>query len=698
MKYNFKITGLDCANCAIKLEDAVSKIQGVKKVSINFMTQKMDLEIINDKQKETLQKVKKTIKEVEPDVAIEDNSKSNFHINSKLFKIILAAIIYIIAILNPFNLPILTNVLYITSYIIVGFEILKKALINILHGEVFDENFLMSIATLGAFCINQYSEAVAVMLFYQVGELFQSYSVEKSRKSITKLMDIRPDSATVIKNQEEISLSPEDVKIGDVIIVKPGEKVPLDGVVVDGSSTLDTKALTGEAKLKSVSNGSEILSGCINIDGTLKVKVTTEFKNSTVNRILDLVENASSKKSKSENFITKFAKYYTPIVVILALLIAIIPPLVLSNTTFSNWIYRALSFLVVSCPCALVISIPLSFFGGIGACAKSQILVKGSSYLENLSNVKTIVFDKTGTLTQGVFEVQEIHNLDISKEELLKFAAYAEEYSNHPIALSIKKAYSKEIDTSGISNTKEITSKGMSAKIFGKDVLVGNKLLMDDYNIKIDEIVSNLNGSCVYVSIDNKYVGYIIISDKIKPEAKAALNDLRKSGIKNMIILTGDNKNICENVAQNLNIEEFYSELLPDEKVEKLQCLIKTKPQKLAFVGDGINDAPVLAMSDIAIAMGNIGSDAAIEAADIVIMNDNLLNIKHAISISKKTLKIVKQNIIFAICIKIIVLTLSAIGISTMWEAVFADVGVSVIAILNSLRCLRTKDVIKKQI
>ena len=608
-------------------------------------------------------------------------------------KIIVALILYLVAILISFENELINNGIFIVSYIIVGFEILKKAVKNIFKGKVFDENFLMSVATLGAFGIGEFPEAVAVMLFYQIGELFQDYAVDKSRKSITSLMDIRPDFANVYRNDKIEKVNPEDVKIGETIIVKPGEKVPLDGIIVEGKTTLDTKALTGESLPKGVAEGDEVLSGCININGVIKIEVKKEYGESTVSKILDLVENASSKKSKSENFITKFAKYYTPIVVIIALILALVPPLVIRGAEFSDWLYRALSFLVVSCPCALVISIPLSFFGGIGGASKMGVLVKGSNYLEALSNIEIAVFDKTGTLTEGVFEVQKVNPIEISKQELLKVAAYAENYSNHPISKSIKQAYNEEIDEKQIINHEELSGRGIVAKVGMQDVLVGNEKLMQEKNIDFKKC--NEIDTIIYVAIDKKYVGYILISDKIKEDAKLTIESLKKNNIKQTVMLTGDKKEVGESVAKELGIDKVYTELLPTDKVQKVEELLKTKSQKgkLAFIGDGINDAPVLTLADIGIAMGGLGADSAIEAADIVIMTDEPSKIIKSIKLSKKTMRIVKQNIVFAISVKILVLILAAFGISTMWQAVFADVGVSIIAILNALRALRIKNI-----
>lgn len=607
-------------------------------------------------------------------------------------KIIISAILFVLALVIPFSNEWINNGLFIISYLVVGCEILKKAVRNIFRGKVFDENFLMAVATIGAFAIGEFPEAVAVMLFYQVGELFQSYAVDKSRKSIASLMDIRPDYANIEKDGKVEKVDPDEVKIGDIIIVKTGEKIPLDGVVVEGTSSLDTMALTGESVPRVVKTEDEVLSGCINKDGLLKIRVTKEFGESTVSKILDLVENASSKKSKSENFITKFAKYYTPTVVIIAVLLAFIPPIILKDfSTFSVWLYRALSFLVVSCPCALVISIPLSFFGGIGGASKMGILIKGSNYLEALANTETVVFDKTGTLTEGIFEVQDIYAEGIEKDELLRIVAHAENYSNHPIAKSVKKAYNKEIDEKIIKNPQELSGKGIWAKIDEKDILVGNEKLMLEEKIdfkKCDEV-----GTILYVAIDKKYVGYVLIADKIKQDSPKTIRELKAMNIKETVMLTGDKKEVGEYVAKKLNMDKVYTELLPDGKVEKVEELLKQKSEKgkLVFVGDGINDAPVLTISDIGVAMGGLGSDAAIEAADIVIMTDETSKISKAINLSKKTMRIVRENIIFAIFVKIAVLVLTAFGASTMWEAVFADVGVSVIAIINALRMLNIK-------
>lgn len=612
----------------------------------------------------------------------------------KLIFILVALVLFIGALLCPAvlqeELPILQTILFVLAYLLVGFEVLKKAFRNLLKGHVFDENFLMSVATLGAFGIGELEEAVAVMLFYQVGEFFQSYAVDKSRKSVAALMDIRPDYANVYRNGEIIKVNPDDVNIGEMILVKPGEKVPLDCTVVAGDGMLNTLALTGEATPRHVGENDSVLSGSISIDGTLKLKVDKEFGESTVSKILELVENASSRKSKSENFISKFARYYTPIVVGIAVLLAFVPPLFLGWNTFSTWIYRALSFLVVSCPCALVISIPLSFFAGIGASAKRGILIKGSNYLEALSKTKMIVCDKTGTLTEGVFQVQEVDAIGYSDAELLKFAAYAEYYSNHPISLSLRNAYGKDIDEVRITKNKEFSGKGVESIVDGKKVLVGNEKLMTEKKISITK--NEKMGTIVYVAIDGKFAGSIVIADKIKEDAYVAMKRFRDYSI-DVVMLTGDRENISQSVANELGITRYHSELLPQQKVELTQKYMneKEEDEKLVFIGDGINDAPVLAYADIGCSMGGLGSDAAIEAADVVIMTDQPSLVADAISISRKTMRIVTENIVFAIAVKVLVLLLSAIGVASMWAAVFADVGVSVIAILNALRILRIK-------
>jgi len=613
--------------------------------------------------------------------------------NNRLKRIIAGGIIFAATMILKTNNELLELALYLISYIIVGGDVVLKAIKNILKGKVFDENFLMSVATIGAFFIGEYPEGVAVMLFYLVGETFQSYAVDKSRKSIASLMDIRPDYANVKRGDELVKTDPDEVKIGDIIVIKAGEKIPLDGKVIEGNSMVDTSALTGESVPREITVGSDILSGCININGVITAEVTKEFGESTVSKILDLVENASSKKSNSEQFITKFARYYTPVVVIIAAILAIVPPLVIEGATFSDWVYRALAFLVVSCPCALVVSIPLSFFGGIGGASRSGILVKGSNYLEALAQTEIVVFDKTGTLTKGVFNVQEVHAEGISKEELLELTAYAESYSNHPISLSLKRAYDKDIDNGHISDVEEISGHGVNAIVDGKKVSAGNFRLMEKMDIPYYK--GELIGTVVHVAVDNVYAGYIIIADEVKADSAQAIRDLKEANIKQTVMLTGDTKNVGTKVARDLGLDKVYTELLPGDKVEKLEELFSQKSAKgkLAFVGDGINDAPVLARADIGIAMGGLGSDAAIEAADIVIMTDEPSKIATAIKISQKTLKIAHQNIVFSLSVKAVVLVLSALGLATLWEAVFADVGVTIIAVLNAFRALNVKKI-----
>lgn len=612
----------------------------------------------------------------------------NKKLKNLLIKIIISSIIFAIAILSPINLYAKLS-LYILSYLIVGYEILEKSFKNILSGEIFDENFLMVLASFVAFFLGEYTEAIAIILFYQIGEFFQSYAVNNSRKSISKLVNIKADYANIEKNGKIEKVNPEEININDIIIIKPGERVPLDGIIVEGQSNIDTSALTGESMPQSVEIKDEILSGCINLSNILKVKVSKKYTESTASKILDLIENATNKKAKVEHFITKFAKIYTPIVVGLAVLIATLPPFIL-NEEFSKWLYRSMVFLVVSCPCALVISIPLSFFAGIGLASKYGILVKGGNFLELLSKVKYFVFDKTGTLTRGKFEVSEIHNINITEEEFLKYASYAEYYSNHPIAKSIKNKYNKDIELNKIKDIKEIQGKGIEAKIDNDLIYIGNEKIMQKFNINF-EIINKI-GTIVYMAINNKYVGYLVIADQIKSNAKKAIQDLYNIGIQKTIMLTGDKKSVAENVATQLNLSEFHSELLPADKIEKLENIMENnKNIKVSFVGDGINDAPALARADIGIAMGNIGSDVAIESADIVIINDNLESLAKSIKISKRTINIAKENIYFSIGIKIIVLLLGTIGYASIWEAVFADVGVCLIAILNSLRILMKK-------
>ena len=605
----------------------------------------------------------------------------------KGIKILFSLVLFLIALIFKFNNVLLNNVLFIISYLLVGFEVLREALRNILKKELFDESFLMSFATLGALVIGEFAEAVAVMLFYQIGEYFQNLAVNKSRKSIVELMDIRADYANLIKGQNIKKVDPEDVRVGDVIAIKPGEKVPLDGVVIEGKSLLDTKALTGEAIPKNVGIHDEILSGSLNLSGLLKLKVSKEFGESTVSKILDLVENASNKKSQTENFMSKFARFYTPIVVLIALFISLLLPLI-TKQSFSIWFYRALSFLVVSCPCALVVSIPLSFFGGIGGASRMGILIKGSNYLEVLAKVDTVVLDKTATLTKGIFKVQKIEPVGVSREELLKYAACCEKFSLHPIALALRKAYGSDIEEAKVENVKEMAGLGVLATVDKHKVVIGNYKLLEKK--KISYTKSFDVGTVLYVAIDGKFRGTILISDEIKACSKQLVMDLKENNIKKIVMLTGDRQDISEDVAKQLQIDEVYAELLPQDKVMKMQELLNSKKEnsKILFAGDGINDAPVIALADIGVAMGGLGADSAIEAADVVIMTDEVQKIVNAIKLARKTMRIVHENIFLAIFVKVVVLILAFFGVSTMWEAVFADVGVSLIAIINALRVL----------
>ena len=587
--------------------------------------------------------------------------------------------------------------LYLLPYLLIAYDILIKAIKGIIKGQIFDENFLMFIASIGAFFLGEYHESVAVMLFYQVGEMFQSYAIRKSRKNISELMDIRPDYAYLLdENNEANKVDPYEVKVGDIILVKVGDKIPLDGIIVEGESILKTAALTGESKQKNIKINDEVLSGCINMYSTLKIKVTKEFEESTASRILDLVENASSNKSHSEEFISKFARFYTPIVCLGAVLLAFLPPLInliLNNDlNFNTWLYRAFTFLVISCPCALVISIPLSFFGGIGGASNAGILVKGSNYLETLSKTKYVAFDKTGTMTKGIFEVSCYHECKISEDELLEYAAYAECLSNHPIGQSIVKKYGKKINKEKVESIKEISGMGVIGKVLGKEVIAGNKKLLTDYDIKVEDCFDE--STIVYVAIDGKYVGHLHIADTIKPTSKKTIKALKEMGINKTIMLTGDKNKTANNIAKELNIDEVYGELLPDQKISMLEKIIKDKNENdvLAFIGDGINDAPVIARADVGISMGALGSDAAIEAADVVLMDDDPYKIVTAIKIAKKCLKIVYENIYFAIGIKIICLILGALGYASMWLAIFADTGVMVIAVLNAIRALYVRN------
>ncbi|MEH6943299.1 heavy metal translocating P-type ATPase [Bacillus sp. JJ722] len=701
LKQSYYLKGLDCANCAMKIEKGVSQLEGISSSTVDFVSKKLIIETepsINTNHIES--EVIKQVKVLEPEVEVLRDSQEDDHShhhdqgNTKkmLARIGIGVILMGIGIFASFSEIAKFSVFFI-AYIIVGGDVVWKAARNIVRGQVFDENFLMALATIGAFAIKEYPEAVAVMLFYQVGELFQSLAVNRSRKSISALMDIRPDYANVKVGNDTKRVSPDDVQIGDLIIVKPGEKVPLDGKVIEGSSMMDTSALTGESVPREVEAGSEVLSGMINKNGLLTVHVTKEFGESTVSKILDLVQNASSRKAPTENFITKFARYYTPVVVIVALILAFIPPLLIDGATFSDWIYRALVFLVISCPCALVVSIPLGFFGGIGAASKKGILVKGSNYLEALNDVKYVVFDKTGTLTKGVFEVTAIQPTgNISKDELLEYTAFAEVHSNHPIAQSICKAYGKEINEEAITAYNEISGHGIQVALDGKEILAGNAKLMRKENIPFEQ--PNEVGTLVHVAVNKQYAGYIVISDEIKEDSAKAIASLKELGIKKTVMLTGDAKSVGDAVGQKLGLDEVHSELLPQHKVEEIEKIDanKSKKEKIIFVGDGINDTPVLARADVGIAMGGLGSDAAIEAADIVIMTDEPSKIPTAIGVAKRTRRIVWQNIIFALGVKAIFLILGAFGIATMWEAVFSDVGVTLLAVLNAMRVLRIQD------
>lgn len=687
------LEGLNCANCARKIEEKVGKMEGVKESNLNFTTTTLNVKLERKvKEEHAINEIKKIVEALEPHVKVEKKVSGKTNVQRAKFEVkptlIIGTILYLIAVIGDFK-GALALILFVSSYLLIGGKVVLTAIKNIARGQVFDENFLMTVATIGAFTINQYPEAVAVMLFYEIGETIQGYAVNKSRSSISSLMDIRADYANLIINGKEKKVSPETVKVEDVILVKPGEKVPLDGVVIEGESFIDTSALTGESVPRKIVPNDEILSGGINTSGLLKVKVTKKFGESTVSRILEMVENAASKKADTEKFITKFAKVYTPIVVVLAILIAVIPSIFIKDALFSTWLYRSLVFLVVSCPCALVVSVPLGFFAGIGGASKKGVLVKGSNYLELLKDLETVVFDKTGTLTEGVFSVTEINTNGIDKEKLIEVAAMAESFSNHPIAISIIKEYGKEIDKEVIKEYKEISGRGIKAVINNEEVLVGNSKLMNEFNILYNEVDSI--GTVVYCAINGEFKGSIVISDKIKENAVEALINLKKAGVKKTVMLTGDNKKTAYKVGEKINIDEVHSELLPLDKVREVEELLKrsNKNGKLAFVGDGVNDAPVLARADIGIAMGGIGSDAAIEAADIVLMKDDINALVDAINVSKKTNKILWQNIVFALGIKILVMVLGTFGIANMWTAVFADVGVTIIAIINSTRCFR---------
>ena len=713
------IEGLDCPNCAAKVERKINTLEGIKEATVDFLGKKIIIltdEIFGDKISENklAELIQAEVDKIEDGVkvlALKANTKENSNSQKEedtgkiKKKLLIGGILFLLGIFVPKSLLIPKFTIFLISYFIIGGNVLLSAFKNILNGQVFDENFLMAIATIGAFAIGEYPEGVAVMLFYQLGELFQGIAVNNSRKSIVSLMDIRPDYANIKVEKGIKKVSPEKIKVGEIIVVKPGEKVPLDGKIVKGASTFDTSALTGESLPREAKAGDDVLSGFINKNGLIEIEVTKVFSESTVSKILYLVENAGSKKSKTENFITKFARYYTPVVVITALILAIFPPLLIQGATFSDWIYRALIFLVVSCPCALVISIPLGFFGGIGGASRHGILIKGTNYLEVLNDLESVVMDKTGTLTKGIFKVTEVNaennikindfqnnKTELTKPLLLKYAAHIEKFSNHPIAQSIVSEYensASKVDENVVKDFEEISGFGVKVNINNHQFLAGNSKLMDLKNIKFEK---NRNlGTVIYFAADEKYIGNILISDEIKEDSEKAIKGMKENGVKEIVMLTGDNETIGKNIAKKLGIDKVLTELLPDEKVEKLEKIYKSKSEKgkVAFVGDGINDAPVLARADLGIAMGGAGSDAAIEAADVVIMNDEPSKIVTAIKIAKKTKEIVWQNITIAFAVKIIVMILGLFGDATMWEAVFADVGVALLAVLNATRVLR---------
>ena len=702
----YLLKGLDCPNCSAKIEKEVGELEGVALSEVNLMKQTLTVSMDHNKAASMLDMVTTIVHSHEPDVEVSEQKADTSVAPDKkektpvysdddkklTIRLISGAVIYAVGmgltLFGHVSLPVELGVL-IVAYIILGWDVVWQAVKNITRGQIFDEHFLMSLSTIGAFAIGEYPEAVAVMLFYQVGEFFQSLAVKRSRKSISDLMDIRPDSATVRRNGELVVVAPETVSIGELIVVKPGEKIPLDGIVTEGESMLDTRALTGESVPRSIRKGEEALSGCVNQSGVLTIKVTKSFGESTVTKIIDLVENASSRKAPTENFITTFARYYTPIVVSMAAILAIIPPIILGGE-WSGWLRRGFVFLIVSCPCALVISIPLTFFGGIGAASKRGVLVKGSNYLEALNKVSVVVFDKTGTLTKGVFKVVDITvEFGFTKEQVLEYAAQAESYSNHPIAKSIQEAFGKTIDQSVLSGYEEISGHGIRVLIGGKRVLAGNSKLMDSE--KVSYAACQSAGTKVYIAVDGRYAGCIVIADEVKDDSQNAIASLKKIGVEKTVMLTGDDEKIGKAVAEQLGLDEYYAQLLPDQKVEKLEYLDqhKTKGSKLAFVGDGINDAPVLARADVGIAMGGLGSDAAIEAADVVLMTDEPSKLVDAIDVAKATKRIVMQNIIIALGIKSVFLILGALGIAGMWEAVFGDVGVTIIAVLNAMRILK---------
>ena len=723
MEREFKLSleGLDCANCANKIEQKVNHLEEIEEANVNFSMGRMNVTMKEELKKEdVIGKITKIVKELEPDVNVkelepdvlvsEDKEKHvhchdgacNCHVDhsheieeksgilgfiKENILLILGIVLYVAAMIFKDSMS-QVAILFILSYVLVGGKVVLTALKNIRRGQIFDENFLMSVATLGAIAIGEYPEAVAVMVFYEVGELFQGYAVNTSRKSITTLMNVKAEYANLITEEGEVKVKPESVKIDDILVVKPGERIPLDGIIIEGTGSIDTSALTGESMPREVAENDEILSGSINLSSVIKMKVTKNFGESTISRILEMVENAGSRKAETEKFITKFCRYYTPAVVFSAIALAVIPLFIFKDANFSTWLYRALSFLVVSCPCALVVSVPLGLFAGIGAASKKGILVKGGNYLEAMKDIDIVVFDKTGTLTKGNFKVTEINAEGISEEELLKVSAIGESFSNHPIAQSIVKEYGREINKDEIKNYEELSGHGIKAVIDGKETLIGNYKLMKKYEINCSEV--NTSGTTVYIAINGRYSGNIVIEDEIKEDSKQAIKRLKEIGVKKTVMLTGDNKKAAEKVASQLGLDEVYSELLPIDKVTNVEKLLsKDKNRKLAFVGDGINDAPVLARADIGVAMGGIGSDAAIEAADVVLMKDSPISLADGIMVARKTNKILWQNIIFSLGVKIAVLILISFGMASMWGAVFADVGVTLIAVLNSMRALK---------
>ncbi len=720
-RHEWILEGIDCANCASKIENGVSKIAGVTNSNANYMTKTLSFDVDKQKEKNILPIIKLKINKLEPDVTLLSKSDKlpigknglptaenketsqleephhpheHSHVESNVKKttsrLVISLVLLLVANFVPMN-ELLSLGLFVVAYLVAGYDVVWRAIKNMFNGQLFDENFLMTIATISAFYIQEYPEAVAVMLFYQVGEIFQGVAVNRSRRSIADLMDIRPDYANLkLADGNTKSVAPDTIRVGDTIVIRPGEKVPLDGKIVTGTTSMDTSALTGESVPRSVAVKDSVLSGFINKNGLIEVEVEKLFSESTVTKILDLVENASSRKAPTENFITKFARYYTPAVVIMALILAIIPPLVFPGATFNEWIYRASIFLVISCPCALVVSIPVGFFGGIGSASQKGILVKGSNFLEGLNDIKYVIMDKTGTLTKGKFEITDIQPENgWNKHQLLELAAYAETHSSHPIAESIKEKYEEKIDENRITEYNDISGHGIQVKVDGKEVLAGNAKLMQEFNISFRD--SKEIGTIIYLAVAKKYVGHILIADAIKEDAAAGIALMKEKGVEHVIMLTGDSKAVGEAVAKKLGIDEFYAELLPQDKVEKMEEIMARKgpKEKVAFVGDGINDTPVLARSDIGIAMGGLGSDAAIEAADIVIMDDKPSKIGTVMQVAKDTRRIVWQNIILALAVKGFFLILGAVGIATMWEAVFADVGVTVIAVLNAMRVLK---------